>query len=192
MEETLEAWFIREILAHEEALVRYLSRHWPKQDEILDLRQETYIRVYETAHVSRPLTPRAFLFTTARNLLVDRIRRKRIVSIDAVGDLESLNVLVDEISPEHRLDARQELRRLTQAFDDLPPRCREAVWMRRVDELPQKEIATRLGITEKVVEKHITLGMRRLVDAMFGSKPGDTRESARRTVDKEKKGHGKP
>src|SRR5690348_11395197 len=68
MEETLEAWFIREILAHEEALVRYLSRHWPKQDEILDLRQETYIRVYETAHVSRPLTPRAFLFTTARNL----------------------------------------------------------------------------------------------------------------------------
>jgi RNA polymerase sigma factor (sigma-70 family) len=191
VDETLETWFIREILAHEEALVRYLSRHWPKQDEILDLRQEIYIRVYETAGVTRPLTPRAFLFTTARNLLVDRIRRKRIVSIDAVGDLESLNVLVDEISPEHRLHARQELRRLTQAFDDLPPKCREAVWMRRVDELSHKEIAARMGITEKVVEKHITLGMRRLVDAMFGGKQGSAKEGAAKDLAKEN-GHGKP
>jgi RNA polymerase sigma-70 factor (ECF subfamily) len=191
MDEALEAWFIREIVAHEEALVRYLSRHWPKQNEIFDLRQEVYVRVYETARVARPLTPRAFLFTTARNLLVDRVRRQRIVSIDAVGDLEALNVLVDELSPERQLHARQELRRLTQAFDDLPPRCREAVWMRRVDELPQKEIAARLGITEKVVEKHITLGMRRLVDAMFGSKRSDDRDGAARNPDKERN-HAKP
>lgn len=191
MEETLEAWFTREILAHEEALVRYLSRHWPRQSEILDLRQEVYIRVYETARAGRPLTPRAFLFTTARNLLVDRVRRQRIVSIDAVGDLESLNVLVDELSPEHRVHARQELRRLMQAFDALPPRCREAVWMRRVDQLPQKEIAARLGITEKVVEKHITLGMRRLADAMLRGQDSDETDAHGRTLG-QGEGNGKP
>lgn len=190
MDETLEAWFIREILAHEDALVRYLGRHWRKQEEVLDLRQEVYVRVYETAASSRPLTPRAFLFATARNLLIDRVRRQRVVSIEAVGDLESLNVLVDELSPEQHLHGRQELFRLTQAFDDLPPRCREAVWMRRVDELPQKEIARRLGITQKVVEKHITLGMRRLADAMFGRRRGDGKRDSHEPGSESE--HGKP
>jgi len=191
MDETLKAWFAREIIAHEEALVRYLERHWPNRDEILDLRQEVYIRVYETAATNRPLAPKAFLFATARHLLIDRVRRRKVVSIEAVGDLESLNVLVDELSPEHRLHARQELRRLTGAFDDLPPRCREAVWMRRVDELPLQEIAHRLGITVKVVEKHITLGMRRLADTMFGTRRSNIKQIEGAEPDRETE-HGKP
>jgi RNA polymerase sigma-70 factor (ECF subfamily) len=54
MDEPVDAWFAREILAHEEALVRYLRRCWPQADDILDLRQETYIRVYEAARRARP------------------------------------------------------------------------------------------------------------------------------------------
>ena len=49
MNEALDAWFVREILAHEGALVRYFTRTWPVRDEIHDLRQETYLRVYEAA-----------------------------------------------------------------------------------------------------------------------------------------------
>ena len=39
MDEHVDAWFAREILAHEEALVRYLQRCWPHADDIHDLRQ---------------------------------------------------------------------------------------------------------------------------------------------------------
>jgi len=167
--EPLKVWFAREILTHEAALVRYLNRTWPRRDEIHDLRQEIYVRVYEAAGRARPASPKSFLFTTARNLMADRVRRGRVVSIEAIGDLAALNVMVDEVSPERRLDARQEIKRLTQALNQLPPKCREVVWLRRVDEMPQREVARRLGISVRTVETHVQKGMRLLADAFFGA-----------------------
>jgi RNA polymerase sigma factor (sigma-70 family) len=167
MDETLDDWFKREILAHEAALVRYLSR-WPNRDEVHDLRQEVYVRVYEAAARARPTSAKSFLFTTARHLMTDRVRRSRIISIEGVADLDALNVMVDDVSPEQRVHARQELNLLARAFARLSPKCREVIWMRRVDQLSQKEVASRLGVTESSVEKHVIKGTRLLADAVFG------------------------
>lgn len=107
MAESLDTWFKREIFVHEEALMLFIRRHWRRDaSEIFDLRQETYVRVYAAAMVSRPAVPRAFLFTTARNLMADWVRRQRVVTIDTVGDLELLNVVRDELTPERRAAAR--------------------------------------------------------------------------------------
>jgi len=106
MNESLDTWFKREIIAHEPALVRYLARHWPNRQEIFDLRQDIYIRVYDAAAKSRPQSPKSFLFSTARHLIIDRIRRQRIVSIDSVGDVDALNVMIEDISPERRIATR--------------------------------------------------------------------------------------
>lgn len=175
MDDSLDTWFAREILAHESALMRYLVRKWFQRDEVHDLRQEVYVRIYEAAMKTRPLQPKAFMFATARHLMTDRLRRRRVVSIDSVGDMEALNVLVDEISPERRMSARQELTHLNEAFDRLPDRCREVVWLRRVEELSQKEVAARLGIAEKTVEKRVAKGARLIADYFFGDgrAPGD-------------------
>lgn len=167
--ESLDTWFKREIVVHEGALDRYLLRAWPNPHDVFDLRQDVYVRVYEAAAKARPHAPKSFLFVTARHLLTDRLRRKRVVAIDAVGDPDSLNVLVEDLSPEHRVSAHQELRRLAEALDNLPPRCRDAVWLRRVDEIPQKEVARLLGLTPKMVEKHLRKGILRLTAALFGS-----------------------
>lgn len=168
MTEPVDQWFAREILAHEAALTRYLLRVWPLRDEVHDLRQEIYIRIYEAALRELPYAPKAFLFTTARNLMANRIRRNKVVFIGARGDLDALNVLIDEASPEQSLAGSQELGRLAQAFDGLPDRCRSVMWMRKVQQLPQKEVASRLGIGEKAVEKQVSRGMRLLAQAILG------------------------
>src|SRR6185312_5095050 len=168
MGEPVDAWFVREVLAHEQALMRFLHRNWRDHDEVGDLRQEIYVRVYEAAMRQPPDSPKSFLFATARNLLADRVRRQRIVSITAVGDLEQLNVLQDELDPPRWLGGREALTRLARALDRLPERCREVVWLRRVEDLPQKEIARRLGISEKTVEKHIAKGSRMMADFFHG------------------------
>lgn len=168
-EEPLDAWFKCEILSHEGALVRFISRVWRRYDEVADIRQETYARVYEAAQRALPLAPKAFLFATARHLMADRIRRERIVSIRAGGENEYLNFLVDEISPERRVGAREDLVRLAWAFDRLPAKCREVVWLRRVKELSQKEVAGQLGLMEKTIEKHLRTGARRLAHYMRDS-----------------------
>ncbi len=162
MTESMDEWFQREILAHEPVLLGYLRKVWPRREEIEDLAQESYARVYQSALTARPTAPRAFLFATVRHLMADRIRRERVVSIQAMGDLEALNVLVDELSAERCVNAHQELAQLSEALDALPPRCREVVWLRRVEELSYREIAERLGIGVKTVETHITHGMKLL------------------------------
>lgn len=169
MDASFDQWFAREILVHEAALTRYLGRMWSNRDEIHDLQQEIYVRVYEAAAKARPSSPKAFLFTAARHLMVDRLRRTRVVSIEAMGDMEELPVPIDDVCPERRTSARQDLRRLADALSLLPPRCREVVWLRRVEEVPQKEVASRLGISEKTVEKQVAKGMRLLAAAFYGA-----------------------
>jgi len=174
--ESLDSWFKREILVHEAALVRFLNRAWSNSADVLDMRQDIYVRVYEAAAHARPQSPKSFLFATARNLISDRQRRKRVVSIDSVGDLDVLNVLIEDLGPERRLGAHQELRRLAQALDALPPRCREAVWLRRVFDMPQKVVAHKLGISEKTVEKHLMKGMQLLAEAVLSQPDTMTKE----------------
>ncbi len=96
----LDHWFVTQILTHEAALLRYLHRHWPHPDEVLDLRQEVYARVYEAAAKATLTQPKAFLFTSARHLMTDRLRRSKVVSIEPMGDFDPSHVLVEEVSPE--------------------------------------------------------------------------------------------
>ncbi len=166
---SLDEWFEAEVLRHEAALTHYLRSAWPNPADVPDLRQEAYVRVYESAARQRPQSPRAFLLTTARNLILDRIRRERIVSIDFTPDFESLNVLIEGISPEQRVNARQELRRLADAIDQLPANCRAVVWLRRVDGLSQREVAEKLGMQEGTVASHLARGMRALTKVVLGS-----------------------
>jgi RNA polymerase sigma-70 factor (ECF subfamily) len=167
MKHSLDQWFATEILPHEAALMRYLRRVWSRSADIQDLRQETYARVYESARKSLPRSPKSFLFTTARNLIVDRLRRDRIVSIDYTQDVASLNVLVDELSPDRRLNARQELQCLAQAYGRLSEMARAVIWLRRVEGLSQRETAQRLGIHEGALESYMWRGLQAMADALL-------------------------
>jgi RNA polymerase sigma factor (sigma-70 family) len=183
MDADLDHWFVREILLHEQALEQYLRRCWPHVDELHDLRQEVYVRVFEAAARARPHQPKSFLFTTARHLMTDRLRRGRVVSIEPAGDFGALDLLVDEVSPERRFGARQLLKRLADAFDRLPDRCRQVMWLRRVEEMPQKEVARRLGISEKAVEKQLARGVRLIADHFQGVTPAPRPQAARQESD---------
>lgn len=169
----LDHWFAAEILPHEGLLVGYLNRVWPDKSEILDLRQDIYVRVYESAQHNRPTAPKAFLFATARNLMTDRVRRSRIVSIDSTADFEHSSALIEEMSPERHLGAHQELRRLAAALDALSEKCRNVIWLRRVEGLSQRETAQRLGLDEGAVESQLGRGVRALAQAVFGTGDGD-------------------
>lgn len=164
----INAWFLREVLPLEATLTTFLRRSVREQAIVADLRQEVYVRVYEAALRKIPYPVRPFLLATARNLVIDRARRDQIVSIEAVVDLAELEIAADEPGPERSVVARQELRRLQAALDRLPPRCREALTLRKVEGLQRKEIARRMGISEPTVAKHLAAGMYVLAEFLSG------------------------
>jgi RNA polymerase sigma-70 factor (ECF subfamily) len=164
----VKQWFVREVLPLEAMLMHFLHQNWRNKAEIEDLRQDVYAQVLEAAKNEIPEKPKAFLITTARNLLIDRIRHNQVVPIDAVNDLDELNIAFDQPGPDRTAIARDVLRRLQAAIDLLPPRAREAVLLRRVEGLSRREIAERMGVSENTVSDHITAGMRTLADIYLG------------------------
>jgi RNA polymerase sigma factor (sigma-70 family) len=167
-------WFVREVLPLEAALMQFLQHNWRNKNDIADLRQEVYVRVFDAAKKEIPARTRQFVFATARNLLITRIRDESVVPIEAVADLDALNVAKDEPGPERSAAARDELRLLQSALERLPPRCRQAVILGRIEDLPRREIAARMGVSEDTVTEHIAKGMRTLADILYGS-PADLR-----------------
>ena len=164
--EELNARFVNEVLPLEAVLERFLRRNWRDPDEISDLRQEVYARIYDGCARLRPESAQAFVLTIARNLLIDRARRAQIVSIETYADMDALAPTLDELSPERHLAARSELRLLQRALNLLPARCREVIELRKIEGLPQREVARRMGITEDTVERQVSKGVRALALAL--------------------------
>jgi RNA polymerase sigma factor (sigma-70 family) len=164
--QSLDDWFVSEILPLEPMLMRFLRRSWPDGAEAADFRQETYIRVYEAARRKRPQPVRPFVFFIARNLVIDRLRRKNVIPIETMADGDWLAVADGEPAPEQRVAARQELKQLQAALDALPPRCRQAIILRRVHGYSQREVAQAMGIKEETVESQLVKGMRLITDTI--------------------------
>lgn len=164
----LNAWFCREVLPLEAALTRFIQRNWRITDDVMELRQDIYERALNGARAALPANARAFVFTVARNHLINNAMRARIVSFELVADLESVAPAADLFATERHLDARDQLRRARAGMDALPPRCREVVRLRKIEGLTTREAAERLGVGGDTIERQLTMGMRALVDFMLG------------------------
>lgn len=169
---SVEAWFARVVLPLEPALMQFLRHNWRNPSDIADLRQDVYERVFAAALKEIPAYPRQFVFTTARNLLINRVRDEQVVPFEAVTDIDALAAAMDMPGPDRTALAKDELRRVQSALDSLPPRCREVVLLRRIEGLSRKEIAVRMGIAEDTVTEHFIKGMRRLASLLY-SDPTD-------------------
>lgn len=159
-------WLADEVVPHEPALRSWLHGHAPDSMEVDDIVQETYALLAGLDEVAHIRNPRAYLFTAARSVMLQQLRRARIVPIVAVAEVERLSILVDDVTPERSAVAGQDLGRIGALIAALPARCREVFVLRRVEGLPQREIATRMGISENTVEKHIGKALRLLMEAM--------------------------
>jgi RNA polymerase sigma factor (sigma-70 family) len=178
-ERSIDEWFMQEALPLAPMLSRFLLRNRCNAVEVADLSQESFARLYESAQRERPAMVKPFLFQIARNLMIDRLRKQSVVSLEVMTEFDWLNIPDDKPSSERALEGRQELRLLQTALDDLPPRCRQVVMMRRIEGLSQKEVAERLGISIDTVQTQIAKAMRLLTQAMAGRRGAVTTEARR-------------
>lgn len=166
-------WFAREVQPHESALRSWLRRLFPSLPDVDDVVQETYVRMIRARSRDRLDQSRAYLFTTARNLVLDLFRRKRVVSIEGVADLDSLCVFDDGPGVAESVSRQQELDMLAEAVRELPNRCRQVVTLRLLYGMSHKEIAAELRISEHTVKAQLAKGMRRCAEYFdtFGDPP---------------------
>lgn len=156
-------WLARNILPFEPALRRWLQGTMSISADVDDVVQEAYARLSSLDTVAGIQNPKAYLFQTAISIVRQEVRRARIVTIEAVTDLDRLEIEANDALPDRHAEVRQDLHRVMQAIDALPQRCREAFILRRVHGMSQREIAEKLQISENTVEKHIGRGLREIM-----------------------------
>lgn len=132
------------------------------RDAAADLAQESYARVLAVQHAGRAITdPRALLYRTARNLVIDRHRRaehRDHADIDALLEIDQPQAPAGT-QPDHALASAQAVQALVATIDALPPRCREAFLLHTIDGLSHAEIAERMGVSRSAVEKQVVRGL---------------------------------
>ena len=166
-------WFAREVLPHEPDVRRWLAGRLRgiTATDVDEVMQEAYARMW-AADLDAILNARAYLFVTARHIIGELIRRSRIVSIELMADMESLNIVDEEVNAHRRLSGQQEIQRLHAIVAELPPQCRRAFQLKKFEELSQREIAARMGVAESTVEKHLARALRLISTAMKAATGG--------------------
>src|SRR3546814_11083406 len=119
-----------------------------------------------------------------------RLRRARIVSIESVTEIESLNIVGDEPSPERIAAGRRELDRVRRLIEGLPERCRRIFELRKIEGLPQREVAQRLGVAEHVVENDVTKGLNLILQAIAEGEQAADRRMTRTEADEREERQG--
>jgi RNA polymerase sigma factor (sigma-70 family) len=159
-------------LEFESVLRACLWRYTHNNADVDELLQETYARllvVGATARETEFRSIRAFCLTVTRNVALDWLRRKHVVPLELVADMESLDVLDEGAQIEEIVNAHQELELLANAIAAMPRRCRQTFTLRKIYGFTQKEIAARLNISENTVEQHLTKAARRCAQVLFDS-----------------------
>lgn len=171
------AWVGANIIPHERDLRLWLLRRLPAAN-VDDVVQEAYCRIASLEGAAHILNGRAYLFRVAGNIVLEQARRAKTVSIHTSAHTDFEDVADEGPSPERVVSARRDLDQVRDLIAGLPERCRKVFVMRRVEGLPQKEVAARLGVTENVVEQQSVRGLRLILAAL--SRADDTQDTKNR------------
>ncbi len=146
-------------------LRRYLARLLGNTAEAQDVAHDAYLRLYPREGVKPPEKPEALLYTAARRLAINRLKRRSISPIAREAlDLDTAASSTPGVA--QQVMARQELGLLEQAIAELPPGCRHVLILRKVELLSHQEISDRLGIAVSTVEKQHARALRLLRAAL--------------------------
>lgn len=142
-------------------LASYLRKFLCCPDDIREVSQEAYLKVFVALrrNSDREHTPRALLYTTARNVAISRLRHQQVVDRTSIAVTVSQEMQARQKSAEQAACDRENLQSLLSVINALTPQRRTVMLLRLVEGLSQKEIASRLGIAVSTVEKHLAQGL---------------------------------
>jgi RNA polymerase sigma factor (sigma-70 family) len=152
------------------ALLRHVGRFAASREDAADLVQDTYLRVMNRISISRfDSEARAYLFQTATNLARDHYRRQKFRAHAPLEDSPEEKLQTQDPNPEQALSADQITIALRAAIGEMPAQTREVFVLARGQEMSYEQIAERLGIGRRTVERRVAEAVAHLAARLRGA-----------------------
>jgi RNA polymerase sigma-70 factor (ECF subfamily) len=131
-----------------------------------ELAQETLLTVWRKAalYSAAKGTPASWIFTIARNIRIDRIRRE--VGWQELTETEADTIPSDEQPPDETVSAAQRQARVQTVLAELPSEQREVVVLAFIDGLSHADIAGRLSLPLGTVKSRMRLAYQKVRTAL--------------------------
>lgn len=121
-----------------------------------DVAHDTFLRIIASRDALLGIQePRAFLTTTAKRLLVDRVRRQSIEQAYLSELAHAAETLAGYPSPEQTLATLQALEEISAALHGVSAKAREAFLLHYLDGLTHAAIAVQLDVSTRMVRKYL-------------------------------------
>lgn len=143
-------------------LRNYANRFVSDSDDLEDILQNCFIHLWERRDSITFISISSLLFTMVRNGCLNYLKHQTMVNGYEAGSLNKIPGAEELYSTDMKGTTDSDTlyneltRQIEQVMEELSPRCREIFTMSRFEGLKNREIADQLGISVKVVEKHIT------------------------------------
>lgn len=154
------------------ALLTYLRRRVRGSAEPADVAQEAYMRLMQYEGSEHVRSPYAMLLRIALNVARDMHRSDQVRRHSFHQPIDGLELIGGAGTPESHALSAEALDRALDAIDRLPARRREVFLLHRRHHLSYAEIATRCGISIKMVEKHISSALAFCLSEVWGDEAG--------------------
>jgi RNA polymerase sigma-70 factor (ECF subfamily) len=155
-----DAFFEQLCRTYEPQLLGYLTQMLGRSDLAREVAQDTYEQLHRMYRPEQLLFPRAMLFKVATNYALMHLRRRRLESA-VIGTAQAMEQVADQRGgPDRHVMAEQIAQRLVSVIQDLSPPLRAVFVLAHVQGTPRKEIAARLGISERRVDKRMTRALK--------------------------------
>ena len=172
--EDLDGSFERLVLTYQDRLYGFALRLTGSPRDAEEIAQDAFVRAYRAlaqypADRVRALAPRPWLYQITRNVVLNRVRgrRLRLVSLDGPEDGGRVDPQDDEAGrPESMLERLEQRDQLGALVAGLPERYRAAVVLRHVEGLGYDEVAAVLGQPVGTVKANVHRGVRLLREAL--------------------------
>ena len=140
---------------HFDSVRNYIYYRSGDAEAATDIAQETFLRIWEKHPSSDPENITGLLFKIARDQFVSQFRKQEVISKFRLKTKPDIAVR----SPEDQMMFEELKDRYETALANLPEKQRTVFLMSRMEQLKYNEIAERLGLSVKAVEKRMNLAL---------------------------------
>jgi len=163
----LEKIFVEIYHQESDAIFRFCFLRVSDRDLALDLTQETFMRLWQSLLLNKNIrNHRAFLFTIARNKVIDWYRKKKPLSLEALREnLHDDGSIISLVAKESVI-MEVEAKFLIDKIKELSEPYSRAVYLRYVEEFKPREISRILGESSNVISARINRGVKQLREVL--------------------------